>query len=211
VKRGVTPDFVTEQTARTIRSWATCRAGLSLDEAAALRKSDPAGVRRARSKEAWPRRCARCSRWSEARARSVFDYGNNIRAHAKDGGRRARVRHPGLRAAYVRQLFCEGKGPFRWVALSGDPRTSRSRTRACWRSCRTIRTSTTVARHGQGAHRVPGPARAHLLARLRRPAPRGPRVQRAREEGQGEGADRDRARSPRLRLGREPPTARPRR
>jgi urocanate hydratase len=119
VKRNVTPDFVTEQTAAHDPLVGYVPRGLSLDEAAALRKSDPAGYV-ARSKE---------SMADEVRAmltmveRGAFgcDYGNNIRAHAKDVGVERAFDIPGFVPAYVRPLFCEGKGPFRWVALSGDP------------------------------------------------------------------------------------------
>ena len=51
----------------------------------------------------------------------TFDYGNNLRAEAEEGGVRNAFDFPGFVPAYIRPLFCEGKGPFRWVALSGDP------------------------------------------------------------------------------------------
>ena len=57
----------------------------------------------------------------QERGAHTFDYGNNLRAGAEDGGVEDAFRFPGFVPAYIRPLFCEGKGPFRWVALSGDP------------------------------------------------------------------------------------------
>jgi urocanate hydratase len=119
VRRGVTPDFVTEQTAAHDPLVGYVPRGLSLGEAARLRKDDPATYV-ARAKDGMA---------DEVRAmltmveRGAFgcDYGNNIRAHAKDVGVERAFDIPGFVPAYVRPLFCEGKGPFRWVALSGDP------------------------------------------------------------------------------------------
>src|SRR5437763_1276028 len=93
--------------------------GLSLDEAEALRASDPDEyVRRARASMA--RHCAAMVGFRAAGA-EVFDYGNNLRGEAREGGFADAFAYPGFVPAYLRPLFAEGKGPFRWVALSGDP------------------------------------------------------------------------------------------
>ncbi len=77
----------------------------------------------------WARTSPRCSRCRTA-ARSSFDYGNNIRAQAVKAGVTDAFRIPGFVPEYIRPLFCEGKGPFRWVALSGDPEDIRVTDRA---------------------------------------------------------------------------------
>jgi urocanate hydratase len=120
VGRGFEPDVVTDQTSAHDLLNGYVPAGLPLDEAMALRRSDPESyVKRARESvathvEAWlhlKRRGALC-----------FEYGNAIRAQARDAGVADAFEIPGFVEAYVRPLFCEGKGPFRWAALSGDPR-----------------------------------------------------------------------------------------
>ena len=85
---------------------------------------------------------------------------------------------PGFVPAYIRPLFCRGVGPFRWVALSGDPGGHREDRCQGQRAAARRPTSASLARHGAGAHQVPGLARAHLLGRARRPAPARPRLQR---------------------------------
>jgi urocanate hydratase len=93
--------------------------GLSLDEAAALRASDPQEyVHRAR--ESIAVHCEALVGFQQLGAQ-VFDYGNNLRGEAVEGGFAGAFAYPGFVPAYLRPLFCEGKGPFRWVALSGDP------------------------------------------------------------------------------------------
>jgi urocanate hydratase len=119
VKRNVTPDFVTEQTAAHDPLVGYVPRGLSLEEAATLRKSDPSGYV-ARAKEGMADEVRAMLTMLE-RGAFACDYGNNIRAHAKDVGVERAFDIPGFVPAYVRPLFCEGKGPFRWVALSGDP------------------------------------------------------------------------------------------
>jgi len=119
VRRGVTPDFVTEQTSAHDPLAGYIPTDLTLEGAAALRASDPETyVRRAREGMA-----AEVRAMLEMVRRGAFacDYGNNIREHAKIAGVEDAFDIPGFVPAYVRPLFCEGKGPFRWVALSGDP------------------------------------------------------------------------------------------
>jgi urocanate hydratase len=119
VRRGFRPDLVTDQTAAHDPLNGYIPQGLSLEAAAALRRIDPGEyVRRARDSIAVQVRAM----LDFARGGShVFDYGNNIRAQAKLGGVENAFDFPGFVPAYIRPMFCEGKGPFRWVALSGDP------------------------------------------------------------------------------------------
>ncbi|GAB4201577.1 MAG: urocanate hydratase [Sandaracinaceae bacterium] len=119
VRRGVTPDFVTEQTAAHDPLVGYVPKGLSLEEAARLRADDPTTYV-ARAKEGMAEE-VRAMLTMVERGAFACDYGNNIRAHAKDVGVARAFDIPGFVPTYVRPLFCEGKGPFRWVALSGDP------------------------------------------------------------------------------------------
>jgi len=92
---------------------------MTLAEADALRSSDPDAYIR-RSRAAIAAHCAAMVGFLDAGA-EVFDYGNSLRAEAELGGFDRAFAYPGFLPAYIRPLFCEGKGPFRWVALSGDP------------------------------------------------------------------------------------------
>jgi urocanate hydratase len=118
--RGVVPDLVTDQTSAH-DPLAYVPSGMTLDEAALLRASDPGEYTR-RSTASMARQVTAMVRLQAAGAH-VFDYGNNLRAGAVQGGlaEAEAFSFPGFVPAYVRPLFCEGKGPFRWVALSGDP------------------------------------------------------------------------------------------
>jgi urocanate hydratase len=102
--------------------------GLSLADAARLRASDPAEYER-RAIDAMGRHVA-AMRALQARGAVVFDYGNNIRAQAVKAGVTDAFEIPGFVPAFIRPLFCQGKGPFRWVALSGDPDDIRATDRA---------------------------------------------------------------------------------
>ncbi|MCW5876449.1 MAG: urocanate hydratase [Anaerolineales bacterium] len=116
--RGVTPDVVTDQTpAHDLLAYIP--AGMSLQEAEALRSSDPAEFER-RSQASMAAHVEAMLGF-QARGSEVFDYGNNLRQRALDYGVKNAFDFPGFVPAYIRPLFCEGKGPFRWVALSGDP------------------------------------------------------------------------------------------
>ena len=118
VRRGVKVDAVTDQTSAHDPLNGYVPAGVSLDEAAELRRNDPSGY--------VEQSMASMARHVEAmlglkRAGAVaFDYGNNIRKQAFDAGCADAFEIPGFVPEYIRPLFCEGKGPFRWVALSGD-------------------------------------------------------------------------------------------
>ncbi len=117
VLRGVRPDVVTDQT--PAHDPLMYVPELPLDEATSLRASDPARYQ-ALSMEAMARQCAAMLDFQK-RGAVVFDYGNNLRQRAFDAGVKNAFDYPGFVPAYIRPLFCEGKGPFRWVALSGDP------------------------------------------------------------------------------------------
>ena len=93
---------------------------MSLADALALREPRPGRVHRARRCSRWHVTWKRCSRCKQ-RGAVTFDYGNNIRAQAQRAGVKNAFDIPGFVPEYVRPLFCEGKGPFRWAALSGDP------------------------------------------------------------------------------------------
>jgi urocanate hydratase len=120
VRRGVTPDVLTDQTSAHDMLQGYVPAGLSLAEAAALRASDPARYVALSTSSA----VAHVEAMLELQRRGAvtFDYGNNLRTVAHDAGVADAFDFPGFVPAYVRPLFCEGKGPFRWAALSGDPR-----------------------------------------------------------------------------------------
>ncbi|HLU40692.1 MAG TPA: urocanate hydratase [Planctomycetota bacterium] len=119
VERGVVPDLLTDQTSAHDMLNGYVPDGMALAEALALRRSDPtAYVARARDTV---RRHVERMLELQRRGAVAFDYGNNIRTEAKAAGVAGAFAIPGFVPEYVRPLFCEGKGPFRWVALSGDP------------------------------------------------------------------------------------------
>ena len=115
--RGVIPDVVTDQTpAHDPLSYVPH--GMSLEAASVLRAHDPDEYTR-RSMASMARHVQAMLELQKKGA-VVFDYGNNLRQRAYDAGVREAFNYPGFVPAYIRPLFCEGKGPFRWVALSGD-------------------------------------------------------------------------------------------
>ncbi|MBC7264340.1 MAG: urocanate hydratase [Chloroflexi bacterium] len=118
VVRGVTPDIVTDQTpAHDPLKYIL--PGLSVEEAKAQAEADPRGYTE-RAKAAMAAH-VRAMLDFQKRGAVVFDYGNNIRQQALDAGVKNAFDFQGFVPLYIRPLFCEGKGPFRWVALSGDP------------------------------------------------------------------------------------------
>jgi urocanate hydratase len=118
-RRGIVPDLLTDQTSAHDPLNGYIPAGLTVAEAAELRARDEKEyIRRARESMA---RHVRAMLDLRARGSHVFDYGNNLRAEAQEGGVADAFAYPGFVPAYIRPLFCEGAGPFRWVALSGDP------------------------------------------------------------------------------------------
>ncbi len=117
-RRGIVPEVVTDQTPAHDPLMYVPR-GLSVFEAEALRARDPQTYVR-RAKESMAAHVEAMLAFHRAGA-VVFDYGNNLRQQAYEMGVKDAFAYPGFVQAYIRPLFCEGKGPFRWVALSGDP------------------------------------------------------------------------------------------
>lgn len=118
VRRNLTPDIVTDQTS-TEPLMGYVPAGLSLGEVAALRRSDPEQVK----SRAFDSMRAHMEAMLELQRRGaiVFEYGNNLRARAEVGGARDAFKVKSFIELFIRPLFCEGIGPFRWIAVSGDP------------------------------------------------------------------------------------------
>jgi urocanate hydratase len=116
---GFEADIVTDQTSAHDPLVGYVPDGMSLADADALRAEDPDAYIK-RSRAAIAAHCAAMVGFLD-RGAEVFDYGNSLRAEARNGGFERAFAYPGFVPAYVRPLFCEGKGPFRWVALSGDP------------------------------------------------------------------------------------------
>jgi urocanate hydratase len=116
---GLVPDILTDQTSAHDPLNGYIPNGLSIAAATALRKDDPEAY-----KQQALTSMARHAGFMldlQKRGAVTFDYGNNLREFAKQGGEKNAFDFPGFTPAYIRPLFCEGKGPFRWVALSGDP------------------------------------------------------------------------------------------
>ncbi|KQX46751.1 MULTISPECIES: urocanate hydratase [unclassified Paenibacillus] len=119
VKRGIVPDFVTDQTSAHDPLNGYIPVGYSLEAAADLRKNDPTQYVKLSKKSMAAHVQAMLD--LQKLGSTVFDYGNNIRQVALDEGVKDAFNFPGFVPAYIRPLFCEGKGPFRWAALSGNP------------------------------------------------------------------------------------------
>ena len=130
VKRGFTPDAATDQTSAHDPLGGYVPAGIPLGQAEALRATDPSDYVK-RSRASMARHVEALATMQDLGA-TVFDYGNNLRGEAVQGGldsKRA-FSYPGFVPAFIRPLFCKGKGPFRWAALSGDPEDIRVTDRA---------------------------------------------------------------------------------
>ncbi|WP_265497936.1 urocanate hydratase [Providencia rustigianii] len=119
VKRNITPDSVTDQTSAHDPIHGYLPQGWTLDQWREKQQSAPAEVTKAAKKSMAVQVDAMLQ--MQKRGSAAFDYGNNIRQMAKDEGVTNAFDFPGFVPAYIRPLFCEGIGPFRWVALSGDP------------------------------------------------------------------------------------------
>ncbi len=119
VRRGIVPDVVTDQTSAHDPLNGYVPNGLTLTEAQGLRRTDPEGYTR-RSIAAMGTHVQAMLDLKRMGA-VAFDYGNNIRAYAQQAGVADAFAIPGFVPEYIRPLFCEGKGPYRWAALSGDP------------------------------------------------------------------------------------------
>lgn len=118
-ERGVVPDILTDQTSAHDPLNGYVPNGMTFEEALALRKSDPKAYE-AKSLDAMARHVEGMLRLQKMGA-VTFDYGNNIRTFAFQRGVKNAYDFPGFVPAYIRPLFCEGRGPFRWAALSGEP------------------------------------------------------------------------------------------
>ncbi|HEX6135598.1 MAG TPA: urocanate hydratase [Longimicrobiales bacterium] len=119
LRRNVIPDVLTDQTSAHDELNGYVPAGLSLDAAADLRERDPGEYIR-RSMASMRAHCEAMVGMMR-RGAVTFDYGNNLRGQARDAGFADAFTFPGFVPAYVRPLFCQGRGPFRWAALSGEP------------------------------------------------------------------------------------------
>jgi urocanate hydratase len=119
VRRGVTPQLVTDQTSAHDPMYGYVPPLRADEDAATARQTDPQGYYR-RVLEAMAAHCAAIVEL-QRRGAIAFDYGNNLRAFAKEGGLADAFSYPGFVPAFIRDQFCQGRGPFRWVALSGDP------------------------------------------------------------------------------------------
>ena len=119
IEKNVIPDLLTDQTSAHDPINGYVPTGLSMDEALSLRETDPQRYEK-RSYQTMADHVQAMLTLQEMGA-ITFDYGNNLRAGAQRAGVENAFDFPGFVPAYIRPLFCEGKGPFRWVALSGDP------------------------------------------------------------------------------------------
>ena len=165
LRRGVPVDIVTDQTsAHDPLSYLP--EDVSLDDWHDYADKKPAEFTE-RARQSMARHVAAMVGFMDAGA-EVFDYGNSIRDEARLGGFGRAFAFPGFVPAYIRPLFAEGKGPFRWAALSGDPADIRATDEAVLSLFPGNEHLRQVDPRGAGAGRVPGAARPDLLARLRR-------------------------------------------
>ncbi len=118
LERNVIPDVVTDQTSAHDVLYGYIPVGLDIEQANELRKTDQTAYEQ-RAMDSMSKHVEAMLEF-QRRGAVVFDYGNNLRQRAKDNGVSNAFDYPGFVPAYIRPLFCEGKGPFRWVALSGD-------------------------------------------------------------------------------------------
>ena len=164
VRRGIVPDVLTDQTSAHDPLNGYVPNGMTLEEARRPAQRDP--------EEYMRRSIAAMGVHVEAmlalqtRGAVTFDYGNNIRTQAKTGGVEDAFDIPGFVPEYIRPLFCEGRGPFRWVALSGDPDDIYRTDRLALELFPAQRNAGALDAAGPRAHPLPGPAGAHLLAGL---------------------------------------------
>jgi urocanate hydratase len=119
LERGITPDVLTDQTSAHDPLQGYCPVEYTSEQAAEARAADPADYQR--RSLASMRRHVEAMVALQSRGAKTFDYGNNLRQRAKDQGYADAFAFPGFVPAYIRPQFCLGRGPFRWVALSGDP------------------------------------------------------------------------------------------
>src|SRR5512146_1389365 len=183
-------DLVTDQTSAHDALSGYVPAEIALGDALLLRATQPDEYQR-RSRRSMAAH-VRAMLAFQAAGAVVFDYGNNLRAQAQEAGVEDAFAYPGFVPAFIRPQFCEGRGPFRWAALSGDPADI----------LRTDRAILELFPDDAGLRRWIETAGADLLARLRRARPGRPGVQRAGPDRGGRRADRDRPGPPGFGLGR---------
>ena len=162
LRRGVEIDIVTDQTSAH-DPLAYLPIGVELGGLARLRGRQARRVHRPGAGDRWPRTWRRWSDSLDAGA-EVFDYGNSHPRRGQLGGYQRAFDFPGFVPAYIRPLFCAGKGPFRWVALSGDPADIHATDRAVRELFPDDDSLQRWMRARAGADRLPGAAGADLLA-----------------------------------------------
>ena len=178
------PDVLTDQTSAHDLRVGYIPAGLSLEDAAALRERDPAAYEQ-RVLDSMVAH-VRAMLALQGRGAVTFDYGNNLRGQVADHrGMAEAFEIPGFVPAFIRPLFCRGAGPFRWAALSGDPADIAVTDRAVLETFPGEGGAGALDPPGAGAGPVPGPAGPDLLARVRRAGGDGPALQLAGEARQG--------------------------
>ena len=163
-RRGVVPDLLTDQTSAHDPIGGYIPQGLDVAQAAELRKADPEAYASARSNPSrgmW-KACSRCRKLGSV----TFDYGNNIRTFAFEQGVKNAYDFPGFVPAYIRPLFCEGRGPFRWAALSGEPSDIHRTDQLVLEMFPHDEILSRWIQARAEARAVSGTARAHLLAGL---------------------------------------------
>ena len=207
--RGVRPDIVTDQTSAHDPINGYLPQGWTMAQWRDKRESDPDSVEKAARASMKVHVAAMVDFWNAGVP--TLDYGNNIRQVAKDEGLENAFAFPGFVPAYIRPLFCQGIGPFRWCALSGDPEDIYKTDAKVKELIPDDEHSAQLARHGARAHCVPGPACPHLLGRAGATPSAGLGIQRNGRDRRTESTGRDRARSSGLRARSLRPTARPRR
>ena len=175
--------------------------GVAFEDMPALRAEDPEGFTRRWPASPWPRMSPPWSASTTPEPRSSTTATPSAARPSSPDTSRA-FDFPGFVPAYIRPLFCEGKGPFRWAALSGDPKDIAVTDQAILDLFPAERVAGQVDEAGQGEGALPGVAGPDLLARLRRAAPGWPALQRARQERRPVRPDRAWSRPPGLRLGR---------
>ena len=204
---GLAPSVVTDQTSAHDPLNGYVPVGVSPSDAEALRARDP--------KRYVERSMASMARHVEAMlayqadGAITFEYGNYLRGHAQEAGVANAYDIQGFVPLFVRPGFCRGRGPFRWVCLSGDPADLKATDDAVLRLAARRRSAAHVDDHGRDARADPGIAGAHVLARARRARPGRPDVQRHGQARRAQGTDRDVPRSPGQPARSRNPAARP--
>ena len=179
--RGVVPDILTDQTSAHDPLNGYVPSGMTLEAANALRQNDPKAYLE-KSLDTMARHVEGMLKLQKMGS-VTFDYGNNIRKFAFDHGVKDAFDFPGFVPAYIRPLFCEGRGPFRWAALSGDPADIHTTDDLVLQMFPAGSRPQPVDRPRPQADQVPGIPLAHLLARLWRARRIRPCHERSGEEG----------------------------